>query len=38
MKEINNKNQLNEYLAKKLLEIHQGPQLLIMEGQNLVLS
>ncbi len=29
MKESNNKNTLNEYLAKKLIEIHKGPQLLV---------
>ena len=27
MKESRNKNELNEYLAKKLIEIHKGPQL-----------
>lgn len=37
MKESNNKNQLNEYLAKKLIEVHQGPKLLIATWKDTIL-
>ena len=37
MKESQNKNALNEYLAKKLIEIHNGPQLLVATLKDTVL-
>ena len=38
LKNSENKNQLNEYLAKKLLELHQGNQLMIVSYRNTALS
>ena len=32
-----NKNQLNEYLAKKLLELHQGHRLMVVSHRNTAL-
>ena len=37
MKESKNKNTLNEYLATKLIEVHQGPQLLVTTLKDSVL-
>ena len=38
LKNSENKNQLNEYLAKKLLEMHQGDQLLVASYRTTALS
>ena len=38
LKNSENENQLNEYLAKKLLELHQGDQLMIVIYRNTALS
>ena len=37
MKESRNKNELNEYLAKKLIELHKRPQLLVASLKDSVL-
>ena len=37
MKESKNTNKLNEYLSKKLIELHKGPQLLIATWKDTVL-
>ena len=38
MKEIKNKNALNENLAKKLIELHNGAQLLVATLEDTVIS
>ena len=37
MKESKNKNDLNEYLAKKFIDLHRGPQLLIASWKDTIL-
>ena len=37
-KSSENKNKLNEYLATKLLELHQGDQILVVTYKNIALT
>ena len=38
LKSSENKNKLNEYLATKLLELHQGDQILVVTYKNTTLT